>query len=425
MSVGVSASIAPDASNHSQAFFLARQPIVNRAQSLVAYELLFRNAATDTTSSAMGRAATATVISHAIELGLSNVVGSSLAFLNVDQRTIMADFISLLPANKVVLEVMDSVRVTPELARRMSGMIEAGYTFALDDVVSLTEDQRRLLPMASIVKIDLAQIAISDLAPLVAELKQHGKKLLAKKVETHDQFQTCFNLGFDYFQGYYFARPRLLSGTRLQPLQITIVQLLRQLIEDVEDAAIVHIIKQDVSLSLTLLRMANTPIFGLATRVDSLRQALLLLGRRELQRWLQILLYAGAGRVSGGISPLLALATTRGKLLELIAQKCWSNDIKAADIAFTVGIMSPLDALFDLPMSQVLDQIAVGDDVAEALLQHQGQYGDLLTLIERCEQDRCPEVLHILENLNLSFDDLRLMQQYAYQWSNEVMSVTR
>lgn len=416
------ATTGPEA--HSQAFYLARQPIVDRDQGLVAYELLFRGAEVDDACESGGRAATAAVIAHTIELGISNVVGNSQAFINVDQRTVMADFISLLPAGQVVLEIVETVRVTPELVQRMSRMLGAGFTFALDDVVAVTEDVQRLLPMAGIVKIDLADVAAQDLAPLVAQLSQPGKKLLAEKVETHEQFQTCCDLGFDYFQGYYFARPRLLSGTRLLPLQVTIVHLLRQLIEDVDDADLVERIKQDVSLSLTVLRMANTPIFGLATRVDSLRQALLLLGRRELQRWLQILLYAGAGRTSGRISPLLALATTRGKLLELIAQKRWPGQTKVADVAFTVGIMSPLDALLNLSMAEVLKQVAVSDEVVQALQGHQGMYGDMLTLVECCEQDDYSQVLSILESLDTSVEELRWMQQAAYQWSNAVMSAT-
>ncbi|MBP6019092.1 MAG: EAL domain-containing protein [Burkholderiaceae bacterium] len=413
-----------DTDDHNQTFFLARQPIVNREQALVAYELLFRRAAQDTVCHSNNREATASVIAHAIEIGLSKVVGSSQAYLNIDQRSIMADFISLLPANQVVLEILETVRITPELVQRMSHLLGAGFTFALDDVVALTPDVRRLLPMASIIKVEFANVAKGELALLVGELKQQGKKLVAEKVETHEQFQACYDLGFDYFQGYYFARPRLLSGTRLQPFQVTIVNLLRQLIEDADDVDIVDSIKQDVSLSLTLLRMANTPVFGLATRVDSLRQALSLLGRRELQRWLQILLYAGAGRVSSRTSPLLALATTRGRLLELMAEKLWPETTKSADIAFTVGIMSSLDALLDSPMEDILKQIVVSDEVEAALLQHQGRYGDMLTLIEHCEQDDCSKVLPILQELGLAVDDLRQMQQKAYEWSNAVLSMT-
>lgn len=416
-------SLLVDTDDHNQTFFLARQPVVDREQALVAYELLFRRAAQDTVCHSSTREATASVIAHVIEMGLPKVVGGAQAFLNIDQRSVMADFINLLPAQQVVLEILETVRITPELVQRMSQLMGAGFRFALDDVVALTEDVRRLLPMASIIKVEFASVAKGELALLVGELKQQGKKLVAEKVETHEQFQACYDLGFDYFQGYYFARPRLLSGTRLQPFQVTIVSLLRQLIEDADDIDLVDSIKQDVSLSLTLLRMANTPVFGLATRVDSLRQALSLLGRRELQRWLQILLYAGAGRVSSRTSPLLALATTRGRLLELMAQKLWPETSTPADVAFTVGIMSPLDALLDAPLEDILKQIVVSDEVEAALLQHKGRYGDMLILIKHCEQDDISKVLPMLQRLGLAVDDLRLMQQQAYEWSNAVLSV--
>lgn len=410
-----------------QSCFLARQPIVNRDQVLVAYELLFRNTSSSLSSTQHGRMATAAVISSAMEIGLLNIVGASKAFFNIDQRSIMSDFISVLPADKVVLEVLETVIVTPELLRRMSRLLNAGFSFALDDVVTITDDIRALLPLVSIVKVDLTVVPVHELPALIDEIKQQpGKALLAEKVETHQQFKQCLDLGFHYFQGYYFARPDTLSGKRLQPQQATIVNLLRLLIEEADDADIIRGIKADVSLSLTLLRMANTPIFGLAIRVDSLQQALMLLGRRELQRWLQILLYAGEGRISGGVSPLLALATTRGKLLELVAQKSSPYDSRAADIAFTVGIMSPLDALLGLPMGEVVQRIFVGNDVALALLQRQGWYGDMLALVEHYEHESSTSPSPVqLENFGLSAEDFSLMQKMAYAWSNKAMSATQ
>lgn len=410
-----------------EACFLARQPIVNRDQVLVAYELLFRHTSSSLSSTEFGRMATAAVISSAMEIGLSNIVGSSKAFFNVDQRSLMADFISVLPADKVVLEVLETVIVTPELLRRMSRLLNAGFSFALDDVVTLTDDVRSLLPLISIVKIDLGAVSLHELPTLVAEIKaMPGKALLAEKVETYQQFQACFDLGFQYFQGYFFARPDTLSGRRLLPQQVTIVHLLRQIIEEADDADIIRSIKADVSLSLTLLRMANTPVFGLAIRVDSLHQSLMLLGRRELQRWLQILLYARVGRVPGGASPLLALATTRGKLLELIIQKSNPQDFRAADIAFTVGIMSPLDALLGLPMSEVVERIFVGNDVASALLQREGRYGDILTLVEHYEQVDSGGASPLkLDAFGLSADEFSTIQQQAYSWSNAAMIATQ
>ncbi|NYT65634.1 EAL domain-containing protein [Alcaligenaceae bacterium] len=414
----------PTMEDHNQTFYLARQPIMNREQALVAYELLFRRGAHDTACDSHERVATASVIAQTIEMGLPKVVGGALAFLNLDQRSIMADFIGLLPADKIVLEILETVRITPELVQRMSHLLDTGFVFALDDVVALTDDVTRLLPMASIVKVEFASVVKGELALLVGKLKKQGKKLIAEKVETHEQFQMCYELGFDYFQGYYFARPRTLSGTRLQPCQLTIVNLLRQLIEDANDIDIVNSIKEDVSLSLNLLRMANSPVFGVATRVESLRQALALLGRREMQRWLQILLYAGAGRVLVRTSPLLALATTRGRLLEVMAEKLWPETTEPADIAFTVGIMSCLNALLEAPMEDILQHILVSDEVNAALVLKQGRYGEMLALIKYSEQGDSANVLSLLHGLGLSVDDFRTMQQQAYEWSNAVLSVT-
>ena len=367
-------------------FFLARQPILNRDQSLVAYELLFRCAATDSANVTDDLAATATVIAHASELGLEYVTGDSLAFVNVDATVLMSDFVSLLPTHKVVLEILETVHVTPQLIQRVAELAEAGFSFALDDVVADSDEVQKLLPLVKIIKIDVMDMALETLMRLASRFRQAGKILLAEKVETLEQFQDCLNLGFDYFQGYYFARPGILSGKKLSPSQLTIMQLMALIMTDADTREIELCIKQDVSLGLTLLRLVNTPAFGTSRRIDSLGQALVLLGRRQLQRWLQILLYADRGKGRGFMPPLLTLATTRGKLMELMAEKIRPGQSGVADIAFTVGIMSLMDTLFGTPMEKILQQIAVADSVSDALLQRKGLYGDMLKLAEYIER---------------------------------------
>jgi EAL and modified HD-GYP domain-containing signal transduction protein len=200
------------------------------------------------------------------------------------------------------------------------------------------------------------------------------------------------------------------------------MELMNLIISDADSADIENAIKQDVALGLNLLRLANTPAFGSRHRVDSLSQALVVLGREQLRRWLQIMLYAEPCKKGHSMTPLLLLATTRGKMLELIAQKIHPENRNIADIAFTVGIMSLMDALFSLPMEVILEQIPVVDEVSDALLAREGFYGDILKLAECLEriEEAQPLLMPMLNKLQLSNEDLYELEIASFEWSDQV-----
>lgn len=408
-------------------FFLARQPILDRHQDLVAYELLFRRAAVGSADVVDDLAATASVIEHTAALGLENVIGKVLGFVNVDEAVLMSDIVGFLPPGKVVLEILETVLPSEPLIARVAELAASGYTFALDDVITHSEHLAGLLPYVQIIKIDVTNMPAAQMAALSGYFRDAGKMLLAEKVETIDEFNACLALGFHYFQGYYFARPNILSGKKLAASQLTLVQLISLITTDADNARIEAVIKQDASIGLMLLRLVNTPGIGATNRIDSFSQALAVLGRRQLQRWLQILLYAEPGRDRGATSPLLALATTRGKLLELLADKLIPGQRTVADTAFTVGIMSLMDTLFGQPMTALLAQIVVSDDVRQALLERTGFFGDLLDLAETIERiDESGErMLPILERLHLTPEAVNAMQLLAFEWSNQLSGSTR
>lgn len=402
-------------------FFLARQPILNRDQRLVAYELLFRGSS-DNQAVITGDAvaATATVIAHASDLGMEQVVGLQLAFINVDEVALMSDFIGFLPHHRVVLEILESVRATPALLARISELRKAGFRFALDDVVLDTPDVQQLLPLVDVIKVDIAQLAPGELPRLATVLAVSRKKLLAEKVETAQQFEQCLALGFDFFQGYYFARPVILSGKRMSASELAILHLLELIQGNADNREIERCIKHDAMISLNLLRLVNTPAVSGGVRVDTLGQALMLLGRRQLQRWLQILLYVKPGTSAQFTSPLLQLATTRGKLLELMTEKLRPGQHQYADIGFTVGIMSLMDTLFSMQMSEVISSIRVNSKVSDALLFRHGELGSMLALVEQVEQaDGGPATMAMLEQLHLSESELTAIQVAAYAWVND------
>lgn len=413
---------APPRGLRVREFFLARQPILDRNQDLIAYELLFRNAETGPTNITNDLSATAAVIAHASQLGLKKVIGDSLGFINVDAAALMSDIFHFLPREQVVLEIVETMKVTPEILARIAALVEAGFKFALDDVITDSEDVQQLLPFVDIIKFDLRDMPLSALLKLTPQFKGYNKKLLAEKVETLEQFNICLDLGFDYFQGYYFAKPLILSGKKLSPSQMAVMQLMTLVMSDASDAAIEQVIKRDVSLAINLLRLVNTPAIDAQRRIDSLGQALLILGRPQLQRWLQIMLFAEPCKKGRSMTPLLTLATTRGKLLELMAERLRPEQRAIADTAFTVGIMSLMDTLFGLPMEDILEQIPVVDEVGDALLSHTGFYGDTLKLAEYLErmEEAGPLLLPMLKKLALTSNALYEMEIAAYEWSDNI-----
>lgn len=403
-------------------FFLARQPILNRDQGITAYELLFRRATTGPADVADNMSATASVIAHASELGLENVVGETLAFVNVDDAMLMSDVIRFLPHEKIVLEILETVELNDALIDRVAELAGAGYKFALDDIVADSPELQKILPLLSIIKVEITDMTKVELQGLANRFKNGKVLLLAEKVETVEQFHACLEAGFEYFQGYYFAKPVVLTGKKLDPSQMAVMQLLTLIVADADTSEIERVIKQDASLGLTLLKLVNTPAFGAGKRVDSLSQALMMLGRRQLQYWLQILLYAEPHKGVNFVSPLLVLATTRGKLMELVASKLRPGNHSLANVAFTVGIMSLMDTLFGQPMDKILENFAVGEEVSDALLYRRGFYGDLLTLacdIERIEEHG-EELVPLLEKLHFPIEDLHKLQMEALEWSDRI-----
>jgi EAL and modified HD-GYP domain-containing signal transduction protein len=403
-------------------FFLGRQPILDRKQQLFAYELLFRNAAIGPANITTDLSATASVIAHTSHLGIEKVIGDALGFVNVDAAVLMSDIFKFLPRERVVLEIIETVKATPEILERIEELFHLGFRFALDDVIADTEDVQKLLPWVEFIKLDLREMPLSALLKLAPQFKIAKKKLLAEKVESQEEFQTCLDLGFDYFQGYYFAKPHIMTGRKLSPSQLAVMNLMALIAADADSAKIEQAIKRDVSLGLNLLRLVNTPVTGGRHRIDSLSQALIVLGRRQLQRWLQITLYAEPCRTGLCMSPLLLLATTRGRLLELLAEKLKPGQRGIADQAFTVGIMSLMDALFGAPIDQLLRQVPVVVEVSDALLHHGGFCGQLLQLaefLERIEENggKIPAVLH---KLALSSEDLVGIEMSAFEWSDNV-----
>jgi len=256
-----------------QQFLLARQPILDRSQNLCAFELLFRSGNKATGANvADDTLATAQVMLNAFgEMGIANVLGAHKGFINLDAKFLYSDTVELLPRQQVVLELLETVVIDAAVIARCIELKAMGFCLALDDVMELCDQIKPLLGLVDIVKLDLMQIDPARLPRLVKDLKQYPVKLLAEKVEGREQARRCMDMGFDMFQGYYFARPETLSGKRADPSRVALLRILTLMLGDADNEKIVNAFKEHPTLVYNLLRMANSAGNNLAVKISSLR----------------------------------------------------------------------------------------------------------------------------------------------------------
>ena len=406
-----------------QEIFLARQPIVDREENLVAFELLFRSCDMETADIVDDTRATAQVLVNAFdEMGIAEVLGSHKGYINLEAELLHSDLIELLPTKQVVIELLDTMIIDAAVIARCHELKAKGYALALDDVVELSDDIKPLLAVVEVIKLDLVQIDPARLHGLVRELKRYPVKLLAEKVEDRKQARHCIEMGFDLFQGYYFARPELLSGRRVEPSRVALLRIFSLMLQEAENEEIEQAFKEHVDLAYKLMCMVNSVGTGLATKISSLKHGLMVFGRRPLKRWVQLLLYA-SDKGERPVSPLMQLAATRGKLMELVAQRERPGDPEHVDRAFMVGTLSLLDALLDEPLPQIIVRMNLQDDVESALLLHGGELGRLLAL---CKKLEAGDVAAIQESLRshfgLTMDTLNKAQLEALAWANSIVA---
>ncbi|MBV6474700.1 MAG: Cyclic di-GMP phosphodiesterase CdgJ [Rhodocyclaceae bacterium] len=405
-----------------QEIFIGRQPILDRDQRMFAYELLFRSGRQNFAQVSDDRMATATVLSHAItELGLEAALGPYLGFINLDARMLMSEVLEMLPRDKFVLEVLETVELTPQVVARCRALKDMGFTLALDDFVTLEDQHRPLLEMADIVKVELMGMSEADLAGTVKALRHWPVKLLAEKVDNEAQVKRCLELGFELFQGYYFAKPTIIAGKKLSHSEMTLNRLLGLILEDADTGDLEAIFKPEPGLTLNLMRLTNSAASGVRQKITSVRHAITVLGRRQLQRWLQLLVYADAAPGDQLASPLMQLAATRGRFMELLAGDLMGADRDLIDRAFMTGIMSLMPALLHVPIDEVMKGLNVANDVREALVARRGTLGRMLQLAEKQEEgdlDACFTL--IVELPGLDTERVNAILAQAMAWANNL-----
>lgn len=358
--------------------FSARQPIFDRVMRLRGYELLFRSGPVGVFNHPDPDEASSRVIADAMFLpGFEALTAQHPGFINVTRELLVQEWVCVLPPEATVLEIVESVTPDEEVLGACRRLRERGYRIALDDF-KLDAGRDVLLEVAEIVKVDVLASTPSECERLARQLPSRGITLLAEKVETPDLHRRMMDLGYALFQGYFFARPTILTGRDIPSSKGNHLRVLREIHRpELDFDALVAIVEREVSLSYKLLRYVNTCYFGQRSSVASLRHALMLLGECEIRRWASVIVLAGMA--SDRPEELVTEALLRARLAELLAPDAGMG-MRSSDL-FLMGLLSLIDAILAQPLETVLREIPIADDIRAALLGQAGPMRDLLALV--------------------------------------------
>ena len=401
--------------------YVARQPIFGLENQPTGYELLYRNnaastgaAAADVSDRAMS---TETVLRSVVGLGLGQLTGGRLAWINFTGELIKERVYELLPKDGVVIEVLETAVVDDALIDELQRMHQAGWKVALDDFV-LSAGTARMIPFASYLKLDVLGLTADRIAELGTLLGGWGKTLLAERVETREVRDQCASAGFTLFQGYYYSRPQLVAKKVLPTAQLAAMRLVQQLRDPkARDAEIIATVGSDVAMTYKLLQLVNNAATG-GRGVTSLEHALRLLGRQALARWVSLLLVSSLVTGDGTSREVAHVAMRRGRFAERTAQALGRDD---DGVFFLVGLFSLLDALLDMPMAEAIEPLDLAPEVKRALTSGLGPYAVMLKLAESFERGDWGEVDLKAEALGLAKDDLLGAYTEAEHWAFEQM----
>jgi EAL and modified HD-GYP domain-containing signal transduction protein len=395
---------------------LARQPIFDATGAVIGYELLYRRRATDTTAGGVDHSVmSADVIVHScLNIGLEQLTSGRAAYMNFTRDMLLSRVYTLLPPESVVIELLETVDPDDEVTQACEELVDAGYALALDDFV-WSSRYRRLLELATIVKVDVLNRPAADLDEVAQRVASYDVRLLAERVETAEVRAMCSGLGYELFQGYFFARPEMVKNRALMSDDLAIVQAM-SVMRDVttSDGEVEAAFTSDIGLSYKLLRMVNSAARG-GRGIESILHALRLSGRTELSKWLALLLVSSIAARGAANRELLHLAVQRGRMCELLGES--TGQERDTSALFLVGLFSLLDAISGIPMPQLLESIKLAPPLQQALVGRTGPYAGALKLAEAYEQGAWTTVHHHASSSGLDDAQVGAMYVQSLAWT--------
>lgn len=405
------------------AFFSARQPILDINKRLFGYELLFRTSTDNIFPDVDEEAATSKMIEGLqFDLGLDKMTAGKLAFINFTEQSLLKAYPNLLPKNKIVVEVLESVKPSQSVYDQLQTLAIEGYILALDDFIH-SKQWEPFYKLCQIVKVDCKFITQEQLNDIIAVKSRFPHlKLLAEKIESYEEFEQYKALGFELFQGYFFSKPEVIQNISLSGSQSVLSSLLGEVTkEDPDFSRITQLFEIDVALSFKLLRYTQSPLFKRRKEIDNIKQAVVLLGQTELERFVMLLFAAVLGE--GKPTALIKLSIHRAKFCEQFAERAKLE--KEVSSAFLVGMLSLIDAMLDANLGQLISAMPLSDNIKQALLRHQGRLSEFIDLCKSCENGNWQEMEQACKSYNIDYEDMLQIYQDAENWADERLSAIK
>jgi c-di-GMP-related signal transduction protein len=394
--------------------FVARQPILDRQQHVFGYEILFRNGVEDYFNADPELAARSTLDSSLL-FGITTLCDNRRAFVNCTREVLFKDLITLLPPTQAVAEILETVEPEDRVIAACKRLKAAGYLIALDDFAP-NDPRVPLCKYADIIKIDVRATRPEERAALIRRFGSSKCKMLAEKIETPEEFHQARDMGFVYFQGYFFCRPELVTGREVPASQLHYVRLLEMVSRpELNALELEKMLKQEASICYRLLRYLNSPLFGMALEVTSIRHAMAILGEREMRRWIRLVVTVGAAEQA--CSELILMGLTRARFCELL-----SNRVQNSGDLFLMGLLSVMDAILEVSMEVLLQQVPVEHDTKAALLGQKSKLRPLYQLMMAHESGRWADSAVFARQLKLSDEEVSTRWWEALQWAQEATS---
>ncbi len=396
--------------------YVARQPIFDESSKIFGYELLYRSGFENEYTASDGDQASLAVLSDsAFVFGVEALAGKGRAFVNFTRTSLLNDYARVFPAERLVVEVLEDVEVDDAVRAACQRLKRDGYMIALDDF-DPRGSTSPLLDLADIVKVDF--MAFKDRLArqrIASDLRRHGVKLLAEKVETAEDVAQARQFGYAYAQGYFFARPEISKGTRSSAFKSHRLQILRELNGADPDLDVVEeLLRHDPALSFQIIRYLNSAAFGLRSPVQSIRQAVFMLGQAGLRTWATVVILADAG--SERPLELIVTSVARGRFCEL-AGLAAGLEGRQHDLSL-LGLFSMIDAIVGRPLDETLDAVCLPADVDAAIRGNPGPLSDLLALAKAYERADWPTVELLVARTGLQASDVPSVYLEAVKWGN-------
>jgi len=396
--------------------FVARQPILDDREQVYGYELLFRGGFDNFFNAKDGDAATRDVVDNLFTSGTALLTSGYRAFINCTRHFLVNDYATLLPREQAAIEVLESIEPDEEVLSALRRLKRAGYLIVLDDFV-LSEKVQPFIDLADIIKVDFLSTPSAARRSVVSQFSGQGIQFLAEKVETREDFEEAVEAGYRYFQGYFFCRPQIVSGTSIPAFKLHYLYLLRAVARpDLDLAEVESIIQSEVSLTYKLMKLVNSALFAFTTEIRSVRHALLLLGQQEVKKWASVVALLSTAQDKPHELTLTSL--TRAQCCELLAMALGRN--ADGPEFFLMGLLSLMDALLGRPMSELLEQIALPEETRTALSGGGNSLRAVYDLITSYERADWAAVSQYASALGLKEPEFFTAYLESLRWANSV-----